>query len=135
MASERQALIKEFLENNNVAKQQQIVDHLVKHGHPVSQGRISREFADMGIAKVDGFYKIVPFPSVLESQILGAKRAGPYLLVLATAVGAAQLVGVQLDRLEFPEVVGTISGDDTIFLATDSLEAQDSLLKKLGLSI
>ena len=52
--------------------------------------------------------------------LLRIARAGPYMLVVTTPIGAAAIVGVELDRLEWPEVVGTIAGDDTVFVACDS---------------
>jgi transcriptional regulator of arginine metabolism len=46
-------------------------------------------------------------------------------------VGAAQSVAVAIDKAEWPEVAGTISGDDTIFIATANTRAQDELLSRL----
>jgi transcriptional regulator of arginine metabolism len=40
------------------------------------------------------------------------------MLVITTAIGAAQRVALTLDRIDWPEIVGTLSGDDTIFIAT-----------------
>jgi transcriptional regulator of arginine metabolism len=51
--------------------------------------------------------------------------------VLKTTVGAAQSVAVAIDKAEWPEVAGTISGDDTIFIATANSRAQDELLGRL----
>ena len=63
------------------------------------------------------------------------RPAGPNLLVIATAVGAAQRVCVTLDRANWPEVVGTISGDDTIFVATTGAGAQRRLVARLQESL
>ena len=59
------------------------------------------------------------------------RRAGPNLTVVRTTIGAAQSVAVAVDRAEWPEVVGTISGDDTIFIATGDARAQAKLLARL----
>jgi transcriptional regulator of arginine metabolism len=59
------------------------------------------------------------------------RRAGPSLTVLRTATGAAQSVAVAIDRAQWPEVAGTLSGDDTIFIATASERAQDELVARL----
>ena len=72
-----------------------------------------------------------PWPS---SFGIFARRA-PNLLVIATAVGAAQRVCVTLDRAGWPEVVGTISGDDTIFVATTGAGAQRRLVARLQESL
>jgi transcriptional regulator of arginine metabolism len=52
--------------------------------------------------------------------------------VVHTAVGAAQAVGVALDGAGWPEVVGSIAGDDTIFVATTGARDQTRLLQRLG---
>ena len=54
--------------------------------------------------------------------------AGTNLTVLKTTIGSAQSVAVAIDTAQWPEVVGTISGDDTIFIATTGAAAQ----RKLG---
>ena len=48
-----------------------------------------------------------------------------------TTIGAAQSVAAAIDNAEWPEVVGTISGDDTIFVATDTARAQAQLVTRL----
>ena len=58
--------------------------------------------------------------------------AGDSLIVLHTPPGEANRVGVALDRLAWPETLGNISGDDTIFLATKDLPAQRRILRRLG---
>jgi transcriptional regulator of arginine metabolism len=60
------------------------------------------------------------------------RRAGPAITVLRTTIGAAQSVAVAIDKAEWPEVAGTISGDDTIFIATANQRAQDALVARLG---
>jgi transcriptional regulator of arginine metabolism len=57
--------------------------------------------------------------------------AGASLTVVRTSIGAAQSVAVAIDRAEWPEVVGTISGDDTIFIATEDARAQRKLRERL----
>jgi transcriptional regulator of arginine metabolism len=59
------------------------------------------------------------------------KRAGPSITVIRTTIGAAQSVAVAIDKAEWPEVAGTISGDDTIFIATANARAQDELVSRL----
>ena len=57
--------------------------------------------------------------------------AGNNLTVVKTATGAAQRVALFLDRSNWPEIVGTVSGDDTIFVATRSGKEQKQLLSYL----
>jgi transcriptional regulator of arginine metabolism len=51
--------------------------------------------------------------------------------VLRTAVGAAQNVALAIDKARWPEIVGTIAGDDTIFIATESARTQRQLHERL----
>jgi transcriptional regulator of arginine metabolism len=60
------------------------------------------------------------------------RRAGSAITVLRTTIGAAQSVAVAIDKAAWPEVAGTISGDDTIFIATANQRAQDALVARLG---
>ena len=77
--------------------------------------------------------------SGLDSASLGVSAefvravapAGPNLLVVRTAIGAAQRVALTLDRLNWPEIVGTLSGDDTIFIATTTLANQRRVQRRL----
>jgi transcriptional regulator of arginine metabolism len=63
------------------------------------------------------------------------RAAGSNLLVITTAIGAAQRVAVTLDRISWPEIVGTLSGDDTIFIATATSLQQRRLRARLRQSL
>ena len=71
-----------------------------------------------------------PFAAVAHF-VLAVRTAGTSLIVVKTAVGTAQSVAVAIDQSNWPEVVGTISGDDTIFIATDDGRAQRKLRERL----
>ena len=58
--------------------------------------------------------------------------AGPNLLVLKTEIGAAQTVAVTLDENNWPEIIATLSGDDTIFIATQNISQQNKIKIKLN---
>jgi transcriptional regulator of arginine metabolism len=59
------------------------------------------------------------------------RAAGANLAVVRTTPGSAQSVALAIDKARWPEVVGTIAGDDTIFIATDGVRAQRLLLDRL----
>jgi transcriptional regulator of arginine metabolism len=63
--------------------------------------------------------------------VRATRTAGPHLTLVITAVGAAQTVAIALDRCAWPEVVGTLAGDDTIFVATSGVRDQTVFLKHL----
>ena len=69
---------------------------------------------------------------VLAGFVTGMAPAGANLTVVKTSTGAAQSVAVALDQAGWSEIVGTISGDDTIFVATAGLRQQQQLMARLG---
>ena len=136
---ERRAAIVRILRDGLVRRQADLVRLLKKQGHDVTQSSVSRDLRDLGVLKASGRYALPPDEvtrangdfGMLAQFVRGLKRAGPSLTVLKTTVGAAQSVAVAIDKAEWPEVAGTISGDDTIFIATDSLRAQQGLIGRL----
>jgi transcriptional regulator of arginine metabolism len=136
---ERRNAIVRILRTNAVRKQEDLVRLLKEEGHEVTQSSVSRDLRDMGVLKASGRYVLPPEEVVRANGDFGMlaqfvrelKRAGPSLTVLKTTIGAAQSVAVAIDKADWPEVAGTISGDDTIFIATANARAQDELLGRL----
>ena len=128
-----------LLREGVVHRQEDLVRLLRAQGHDVTQSSISRDLRDLGVLKASGRYVLPPDEvsrtqgdfAMLAQFVRGLKRAGPSLTVLKTTIGAAQSVAVAIDRAEWPEVAGTISGDDTIFIATATGRAQDELVTRL----
>jgi transcriptional regulator of arginine metabolism len=136
---DRRDAIVRILQAGLIRKQEDLVRLLKKEGHDVTQSSVSRDLRDMGVLKASGRYVLPPDEvtradgdfGMLAQFVRGLRRAGPSIIVLKTTVGAAQSVAVAIDKAEWPEVAGTISGDDTIFIATANSRAQDELLGRL----
>ncbi len=136
---DRRVAIAHILRSESVRKQEDLVRLLKESGYEVTQSSVSRDLRDMGVMKASGRYVLPPQEStrvpgdfaMLAQFVRGLKRAGPSLTVLKTTEGAAQSVAVAIDKADWPEVAGTISGDDTIFIATANSRAQDELLGRL----
>jgi transcriptional regulator of arginine metabolism len=136
---ERRGAIVRILRAGLVRNQQDLVRQLKRAGHGATQSSISRDLRDLGVLKASGRYVLPPDEvtrtngdfGVLTRFVRQLRRAGPSLTVLRTTIGAAQSVAVAIDRAEWPEVAGTLSGDDTIFIATASARAQDALIGRL----
>jgi transcriptional regulator of arginine metabolism len=136
--AERRNAILRLLRASAVRKQEEIVDLLKGQGFPVTQSSVSRDLRDLGVLKAGGRY-LAPDATqrslddfgTLRQFVRGVATAGSSLTVLRTTVGAAQSVAIAIDKAEWPEVVGTISGDDTIFIATDSAAAQTAVVARL----
>jgi transcriptional regulator of arginine metabolism len=137
--TERRNAIVRLLRTGAVGKQADLVRLLKKEGHDVTQSSISRDLRDLGVLKASGRY-VLPSEDVVHTNgdfgtlgqfVREVRAAGPTIAVVKTTVGAAQSVAVALDRAGWPEVVGTVSGDDTIFIATSGARAQSKLLARL----
>ena len=99
---------------------------------------VSRDLRELGVAKVGDRYVLpedattpVADLRAVSAFVQQAIPAGPHLTVVRTTIGSAQSVALAIDRARWPEVVGTISGDDTIFIATDSARTQRALLERI----
>jgi transcriptional regulator of arginine metabolism len=136
--SGRRATILRILRGAHVRKQEDIVRLLREAGHDVTQSSVSRDLRELGVLKAGGRY-LAPQEATrpledfgaLRPFVLGVATAGAALTVLRTATGSAQTVAAAIDKAEWPEVVGTISGDDTIFIATDTAAAQSAVVARL----
>ncbi len=134
----RNAIVR-ILRSGLVRKQEDLVHLLKKEGHDVTQSSISRDLRDLGVLKASGGYVMPPDEvtrangdfATLAQFVRGLRRAGPSLTVLRTTIGSAQSVAVAIDKAEWPEVAGTISGDDTIFIATANARSQNALVARL----
>jgi transcriptional regulator of arginine metabolism len=135
----RRRAIVELLRRSRVASQDELRARLEERGFEATQSSISRDLRDLGVAKAGGRY-VLPDEIGPETRddlaeaavfVRDARPAGPYLTVVTTTIGAAQTVAIALDRAGFPELVGTVAGDDTIFAATANAAAQRRFLERL----
>lgn len=136
-AARREAL-RRIISQSAVGRQADLVRLLSRAGHRVTQSSISRDLRELGVAKQGDRYVLPeegPPPRTAFDAVAGFVRqvrsAGSSLTVIRTSAGAAQSVAIVLDRARWPEVVGTISGDDTIFVATEGAPGQRRLLARL----
>jgi transcriptional regulator of arginine metabolism len=136
---ERQSAIVRILRGGQVRRQEDLVRLLKEEGHDVTQSSVSRDLRVLGVSKAGGRYVLPPDETtrangnfgMLAQFVRELRRAGPSITVLRTTIGAAQSVAVAIDKAEWPEVAGTISGDDTIFIATANGREQDELVSRL----
>jgi transcriptional regulator of arginine metabolism len=137
MQARREAL-RRLITDSPVGRQQDLVRLLGKAGFPATQSSVSRDLRELGVAKRGDRYvlpddsaPVVDDFAAVARFVRSIKPAGPNLAVVRTTAGAAQSVAIVLDRADWPEVVGTLSGDDTIFVATAGAATQRRLLARL----
>ncbi len=126
-APARRSMLAKIIREQAVGRQTELVAMLRKHGHVATQSSVSRDLRELGVAKMGDRYVLpetaIPSKndfSTLKQFVNARLTAGTNLTVLKTTVGSAQSVAVAIDTAQWPEVVGTISGDDTIFIATSA---------------
>lgn len=136
----RQLKILELISARPIHTQEELAETLAAEGWKVTQSSVSRDIAALKLVKLDGAYhrparigvaREHPDERRIADGVLTIDPAGDALLVLHTPAGEANRVAVAIDRLAWPDVVGSIAGDDTIFLAVRHGAAQLRLLRQL----
>ena len=130
----RDAIVR-ILRLGAVGRQAELVELLHREGFEATQSSVSRDLRELGVVKGADRYLLPAAEDALtpshfedvRSFMKGYRAAGPTLTVLRTTTGAAQSVAIAIDKAHWPEIVGTIAGDDTIFIATESMRAQRRL--------
>lgn len=138
----RQARILELVRTRRIDSQRALADHLAESGIEVTQATLSRDVRELRLVKVpeasgDSRYSIPDdaearpgLDRVLPEWFLSAEGTGN-LLVLRTRTGGAQPVAVAIDREDWPELLGTIAGDDTILLILRDQEQREPVRQRL----
>jgi transcriptional regulator of arginine metabolism len=137
---DRRNAILRILRSGVVRRQSDLALLLKREGFEVTQSSVSRDLRELGVLKASGRYLVPPDEisrangdfGALSQFVRTVRAAGNSITVIRTTIGAAASVAVALDKAEWPEVVGTISGDDTIFLATADSRAQHRLIDRLN---
>jgi len=134
----RQAAILEAVSQEEIGTQNDLVRALKKRGIEATQVSISRDVAELGLVKAGGAYKPATAdggahdPEMpLRTFVKKVSAAGPNLTVVRCDAGAAPRVGLVLDGLTIAGLVGTLAGDDTVFVASESGAAQKKLIEFL----
>jgi transcriptional regulator of arginine metabolism len=138
----RHKVILDLLDEGPVESQDSLQQSLERRGIEVGQATLSRDIHELKLVKgPDGYRRagesigtdsVLPSVMHLARQFVVEIRQAQNLLVVKTAVGSAQPVAAALDASHWPEVVGTIAGDDTVLvIATDNKKAQ-GLARRIG---
>ena len=135
----RHLKILEIISTRPTRTQEDLAAALKAEGWDVTQSSVSRDITALGLVKVAGAYQRPPSRHRAEDPdegriregVLTVDPAGEALLVLHTPAGEANRVAVALDRLAWPDLIGTIAGDDTIFLAVRDARAQRTIARRI----
>ena len=135
---QRRDAIRDLLLQRPAETQASLVRALSRLGLAATQSSVSRDLKEIGAIKTAHGYELPASNDPGDEQFAAIAEllrsitpAGSNLLVIRTAIGAAQRVALTLDRSGWPGMVGTIAGDDTIFVATESAHAQKNLMTRI----
>ena len=128
----RQRSIRDLIEQRTIRTQQELAAALRERGFQATQATVSRDVAELGLVKRnrEGTVAYALPPRLVEAETSGEDRlrtlfadlpaeireAG-LLLIVRTLPGSAHAIAAALDRARWPEVIGSIAGDDTVFIA------------------
>lgn len=141
----RQKLIAELIRAEPLASQEEVSARLKALGFETTQATVSRDLEQLGAVKVkrggalryalteqlgESDWGATQLQRILRDWVQSVEPAGN-LLVIRTPPGSAHLVGAAIDRARLPEVAGTVSGDDTLFVAVRDGTVLPAFLKTL----
>lgn len=128
----RQHRILSLIRANRISTQEELSEFLERSGVSATQSSISRDLEELGIVKVNGHYTLPMATSRTKSRgLLNLLTAGEVLVLAKCEAGLASAVAVEIDRAAIPEIVGTLAGEDTIFIAVEDRKSQRAAIKRI----
>ncbi|GAE31887.1 transcriptional regulator AhrC/ArgR [Halalkalibacter hemicellulosilyticus] len=140
---QRHIKIREIITNGEVETQDDLVEQLRQAGYNVTQATVSRDIKELHLVKVpmmDGRYKYSLPADQRFNPLQKLKRSlmdsfvsidrSDNLIVMKTLPGNANAIGALIDNLDWPEIMGTICGDDTILVICKTKEKGLSLTER-----
>ena len=128
----RQRKILSLIAAKPVATQGELARLLERAGFAATQSSVSRDIAELGIVKRRGRYVAPQAGDGARARgLVGLDTAGASLVVARCEPGMASAVAVEIDGAAIEEIVGTLAGEDTIFVAVEDARAQRAAIKKI----
>ena len=143
MKAKRQASIREIVENQSIQTQEELAEALRQRGMVVTQATVSRDIKELHLLKVladDGGYRYATMDKgeqgtnerlihMLADSVLDIQSANN-LIVIHTLAGSAHVAGEAVDSLKWPEVLGTIAGDNTILVVVRANDEVETVIRR-----
>jgi transcriptional regulator of arginine metabolism len=137
----RQGRILEIVRKQRIGSQEMLSSILLKEGVDVTQSTLSRDIRELGLVKIRGGYQIsgelntaLPNEALRRSFEQFVIRAGisGNMIMIRTSPGNAHSIAVVLDAAQWPEVLGTVAGDDTVFVLLRNSRFGKKVLGRIG---
>jgi transcriptional regulator of arginine metabolism len=127
----RQKKILSLIQARPVGTQGELRNLLERAGVSATQSSVSRDLEELGVVKHHGRYTVPRSDGAAGRGLLSLDLAGENLVVARTEPGLASAVAVEIDSAGIREIVGTLAGEDTIFVAVNDRKDQRAALKKI----
>src|SRR5678810_1479208 len=128
---DRQQKILDLIRAKPIGTQEDLRTLLERAGVPATQSSVSRDLEELGVVKQHGHYTLPRTNGNTARGLLSLDHAGESLIIARTVPGHASPVAVEIDAAALPEVVGTIAGEDTIFIAVREAKGQRTTIKRV----
>lgn len=127
----RQKRILSLIRARPIGTQEELRSLLEKAGVAATQSSVSRDLEELGVVKHHGRYTVPQANGAAARGLLNLDMAGENLIVARTEPGIASAIAVRIDAAAIPEIVGTLAGEDTIFIAINDRKAQRGAMKRV----
>jgi len=128
---DRQQKILSLIRAKPIGTQEDLRALLESAGVPATQSSVSRDLVELGVVKYHGHYSLPRTNGSAARGLLSLDQAGDSLVIARTVPGLASAVAVEIDAAAIPEIVGTIAGEDTIFIAVRDAKQQRVVIKAI----
>lgn len=128
---ERQKRILNLIRAKRIGTQEELRAELERSGVPATQSSVSRDLDELGVVKHHGFYALPQANGDAARGLVSLDIAGDVLVIAKCLPGRASAVAVEIDDAAIAEIVGTLAGEDTIFIATHDQKSQRAVMKRI----
>ena len=128
---DRQQKILSLIQAKPIGTQEDLRALLERTGLPATQSSVSRDLEELGVVKHHGHYTLPRTNGAASRGLLSLDHAGDSLVIARTVPGLASAVAVEIDAAAISEIVGTIAGEDTIFIAVRDTKSQRTVVKEV----
>lgn len=148
MKATRHSKILDIIEKKEIETQEELVSELISAGFNVTQATVSRDIKDLRLTKIPderGGYKytsvnkadagITPKMKQLFINTVLSINSANNIIVVKTLAGSASTIGVVVDALKHPAILGSVAGDDTMIIVVASNNEVADVVSKLNLML
>src|SRR4030095_991558 len=127
----RQQQILSLIRAKPIGTQEDLRALLERAGVPATQSSVSRDLEELGVVKHHGHYTLPRTNGVATRGLFSVDQRADTLITGRTVRGLASAVAVEIDAAAIAEIVGTIAGEDTIFIAVRDAKSQRAAIKEI----